>query len=288
MIDFLDSSALNTENCRKTVNAYLEANHGIFGESSKLRKACEYALMNGGKRLRPMIVLMLAEALGFKADVSQVALSIEYFHTASLIADDLPCMDDDDERRSQPSLHRVFGESPALLVSYTLIAAGYSCIEKNVTILKNSALPFSSQAAEIGIQALGNATYNTGVNGATGGQFLDIFPPDLSLPTIREIFHKKTVSLFEIAFVYGWLFGGGDIQKISQVKQLASHFGMAFQIADDLDDMIQDEQNKRPLNMGLLLGKEKAQQLLAEEIKNYALLLTELQLDCPFLKNLIK
>ena len=92
-----------------------------FGEKTKLRDACEYALTNGGKRFRPLIVLLIAEALGHGMNVYPSALSVEFFHTASLIADDLPCMDNDDERREKPSLHKVYGESIALLASYALI-----------------------------------------------------------------------------------------------------------------------------------------------------------------------
>jgi geranylgeranyl diphosphate synthase type II len=118
---------------QKLIVSKIEENLPAFGPKSKLRDACEYALMNGGKRLRPAIVFMTAEALGFEVDVTQAALSIEYFHTASLVADDLPCMDDDDERRSKPSVHKAFGESEAILVSYALIAQCSGCLEKAAT-----------------------------------------------------------------------------------------------------------------------------------------------------------
>src|SRR5271156_3490863 len=89
----------------------IQDNMAALGPRNKLRDACEYALMNGGKRMRPAIVLMMAKALGYGADVSQAALCIEYFHTASLVADDLPCMDDDDIRRNKPSIHKKYGEA---------------------------------------------------------------------------------------------------------------------------------------------------------------------------------
>ena len=181
----------------------------ILGPKNHLRDACEYALLNGGKRIRPAIVLMLAKALGLEADVMPCALAIEFFHSASLVADDLPCMDDDDERRHKPSVHKKYGENLAILVSYALIAAGYNGYAQNALKLKHASLPHSAQSDHICVFTLENATYNTGLNGATGGQFLDIFPPDLSLPTLREVMHKKTVSLFEISFVSGWLYGGG-------------------------------------------------------------------------------
>src|SRR5262245_27795239 len=73
-----------------------------IGPKSQLRDACEYALLNGGKRFRPALVLMIAKALGYETNVFPAAMGIEFFHTASLIADDLPCMDDDDKRREKP------------------------------------------------------------------------------------------------------------------------------------------------------------------------------------------
>ncbi len=264
----------------------IHANMSLLGPKTKLREACEYALTNGGKRIRPIIVLQVAEALGYNADVTHAALAIEYFHTASLVADDLPCMDDDDERRSKPSVHKTYGEAVALLVSYALIAAGYSCLERNAKSLKQSGLPFASLSDHICVLALENATFYTGLEGATGGQFLDIFPPNLHLETLREVIHKKTVSLFEISFVFGWLYGGGAIEKLPLVKQAASHFGMAFQIADDLGDMLQDCENERVVNMANVFGVEAAQQMLQKEAEGYRQTLAQLGLDTPELLQL--
>lgn len=244
-----------------------------------LRQACEYALLNGGKRFRPSLVLMFADALGHEADVTGAALAIEYFHTASLVVDDLPSMDDDDLRRSKPSTHKVYGEATALLVSYALIAAGYHHIALNARDIKNATHPIATDSNLLGLMALENAAYNTGLMGATGGQFLDIFPPDLNLPTLRDVIHKKTVSLFEIAFVFGWLFGGGNPEALPLVKKAASHFGMAFQIADDLDDMEQDAKNGRKVNMAVVFGLEAAQNMFSEEIMGYRKTLKELNLE---------
>src|SRR5688572_22103732 len=96
-----------------------------LGPKTTLRDACEYALFSGGKRFRPALVLMIANALGYEVDVLPAAMGIEFFHTASLIADDLPCMDNDDERRNKPTTHRLYGESTSLLATYALISAGY-------------------------------------------------------------------------------------------------------------------------------------------------------------------
>lgn len=271
---------------KQHVDALLQERIDALGGGSLLRDACGYALINGGKRVRPVIVLMIAEALDFRADVTDAALAIEYFHTASLVADDLPCMDDDDERRQKPSLHKVYGDATALLVSYALIAAGYECLAKNAEKLRLSSQPFSQNSDRICTLALENATYNTGLNGATGGQFLDVFPPDLALATLREVIHKKTVSLFEISFVFGWLYGGGNVEHLPTVKKAASHFGMAFQMADDLGDIEQDIVNGRKVNLANVCGKLAVQQMFHEEIRLYLSTLQELNLDSEPLRHL--
>src|SRR5437016_8742652 len=102
-----------------------------FGEKTELRDACEYSLQTGGKRFRPAIVYMVTDALKSKNDVTDAALAVEFFHTASLIADDLPCMDNDDFRRGRPTTHKVYPESVALLASFALIAAGFEYIAMN-------------------------------------------------------------------------------------------------------------------------------------------------------------
>lgn len=249
-----------------------------LGPKTELRDACEYALLNGGKRFRPALVYLISEALGGQHDVSPAAMAIEFFHTASLIADDLPCMDNDDMRRNKPSLHKAFGEATALLASYALISAGYGLLAENAKMIKG-------EANQICILALENVTKNTGFFGATGGQFLDIFPKNLSENGVLEILHKKTVSLFEISFVLGWLFGGGEPKKLNEVKKFASHFGIAFQIADDFQDAEQDAQNKRKINIVNICGRQRAKQLFDQELSAYQTMAKKLKIDStPLLK----
>lgn len=262
-----------------SIEKALRENISQLGPKNSVRDACEYALINGGKRFRPSLVLMIAKALNFGADVFPAAIGIEYFHTASLIADDLPCMDNDDERRNKPATHRVYGESTALLATYALIAAGYACLAQNARLIKNSNHPFSSESNHLCVLALENATFNTGLQGATGGQLMDLSPPNLSLEVLREVIHKKTVTLFEISFVLGWLFGGGDAAGLDLVKKCAAHFGMAFQIADDIDDRAQDIANNHPLNIANVIGLEDAKRMFHEEMKLFHLTLSELKLN---------
>src|SRR5262249_40545426 len=159
---------------------------------------------------------------------------------------------------SKPSLHKAYDESTALLGSYALIAAGYGCLAKNARHLGQAQLPYASQADLICTLALENVTYNTGLSGATGGQYLDIYPPEITLGEAKKVIHYKTVSLFEISFVLGWLYAGGDIAKLDIVKKAAAHFGLAFQIVDDLEDEEQDIINARKINISAIVGRHQA------------------------------
>lgn len=244
-----------------------------LGPAGPLRDACAYALLGKGKRVRPALVLMLAEALGRKEDAMQAALAIEFFHTASLIADDLPCMDNAVERRGQPALHCVYGEATALLATYALIAAGYGAIAEN------SRLMLLDDKGQRCMLALEQVSRNTGLYGATGGQFSDLSLEAPSLSSVQEVLHQKTVTLFESAFVLGWLFGGGEIHALEKVKAIAGHFGMAFQIADDLEDQEEDRLQSRQANLALWLGEAGARVRLAQELTAFRHQLSSLDLE---------
>ena len=252
----------------------IEGSISLMGEKTKLRDACEYALMNGGKRFRPIIVMLVSEALGKNFDVTNSALAVEFFHTASLIADDLPSMDNEKKRRNKPVLHRVFGESVALLASYTFISFGYEMIAKNAKVLKEKNFIDSFSSNRLCSLAIEEVSKVAGIFGATNGQFLDLFPPDNSIETILRIMKQKTASLFEIAFILGWLFGSGDVKKLKKVKDTAHHFGMAFQIYDDIKDSEKDKKNFK-VNIANALGHKKSLKMLKEE-----LLLFEKGLEC--------
>jgi geranylgeranyl diphosphate synthase, type II len=239
-----------------------------FGPPSTLRDAIAYALKNG-KRFRPAIAYLVAKALGHEENVTDAAVAIEYFHTASLIADDLPCMDNDDERREHPSLHKAFNEATAILASYALIAAGYDKIREGAEKLGRP---------DIGMLALENASVNTGILGATGGQYHDLYPKTFDEAYILDIIDKKTGTLFEISFVFGWLFGGGDLSLLDTVKQAALSFGRAFQISDDFLDL---EQDGNGMNYPAIAGTEQAMHLLKKELNLYYTSLKNLSLETP-------
>lgn len=235
-------------------------------EEGDLFAACEYALKNGGKRIRPILILLTSEALGKEA--MDAALAIEFFHTASLIADDLPMMDDEDERRKKPSLHKVFGESISLLASYSLIAKGYELLSKKSDNPSRSLLAIH-EASSLG-----------GIRGAAGGQYLDLFPVDRSLAAHEIMVYRKTGALFETSFILGWILGGGDLSKLDDVRKCSFKLGKAFQIADDILDMEEDRKRKAS-NYALLLGAKEAKLMFRETVEGFEEDLRSLALLTP-------
>lgn len=249
----------------------------FLGKKTPLSQACEYALQGGGKRVRPLIVILIQEALQ-KKRIPEAALSVEFFHTASLIADDLPCMDNDDFRRNNPSLHLAVGETTALLASYALISSAYEMIERAASQLN----------PEAGMVALKLASRCAGISGATGGQYADLFEKGRDWETIEWIINQKTGTLFEVAFAFGWIFGGGALDRLDEIKKLAYHFGMAFQIGDDLLDFKEDSKHKNPINTALCLGKEEALKRCLREIERFKEGLKALNLETKGFEELLQ
>lgn len=229
-----------------------------MGEDTPLRKACEYAMKGGGKRLRPALVWMVAESLDSKSSVDLAALAVEFFHISSLITDDLPCMDNDDFRRGVPTTHKVFSEATAILASFALTSAGFEAITRIPIV--------SSNAYEILKTATCKASRAIGLHGLIGGQYLDTNPPNLERETIHTMIEKKTVVLFDLALTFGWIFGGGSLDRLHDVTALGVHFGRAFQILDDLLDMEQDIAAKKQINYALLFGEDAAKKQLLHDV----------------------
>lgn len=234
--------------------------HQFGQKNSAIRSPVEYALMSGGKRIRPMLVCMFAKGLNKNRPVLDSAVAVEYIHTSTLIADDLPCMDNDDERRGVPTVHKAFNEASALLASYALISGAYSCIYSNAKTLKS--LGYSSQEVDVAYDyILLSIDKNFGAEGILGGQFEDMFCKPEQKIDAELIIKKKTGSLFEISSISGWLFGGGNPEAIGFIKEFSTSFGMLFQIQDDLCDLHKD-QAKSGLNYALLFGEQYAKNVV--------------------------
>lgn len=212
----------------KVLVAYLEEQSNSNGT---LHQAMHYSLTAGGKRIRPLLLLATIQALG--GEVSQgyeAAAALEFIHTYSLIHDDLPAMDDDDLRRGKPTNHKVYGEDIAIL-------AGDGLLTQAFEILAGSLLPPSKKVALI--LALAQAA---GPNGMVAGQVEDMEGENqaLSLAALKAVHEKKTGELLKFAVYAGGLIAevSADVERL--LLDFATHFGLAFQILDDILDVIGD------------------------------------------------
>lgn len=196
-------------------------------------KAMKYSLSNGGKRLRPILVLEFCKMCG--GDVEKAlpyACAIEYVHTYSLIHDDLPCMDNDDMRRGKPSCHKMYGEATALLAGDALLTHAFEiCAEAELSDSQN-------------VRAVSLLSQNAGVGGMIGGQVIDLKfeQGDPSISDILTVHRLKTGALISAACILGCIAANADEEKIALASRYAYLIGTAFQIRDDLLDIVGDEQ----------------------------------------------
>ncbi|MCM1114433.1 MAG: polyprenyl synthetase family protein [Clostridium sp.] len=195
--------------------------------------AMKYSLSNGGKRIRPVLVLEFAKACGgTREDSLALACAVEYIHTYSLIHDDLPCMDDDDLRRGRPSCHKEFDEATALLAGDALLTHAFE-------IIASSDISDSKKARAVALLA-----QNSGVGGMIGGQAIDLIIEDGN-PTINElitVYKLKTGALISAACLMGCISAEASNEQFIAASKFAYSLGVAFQIQDDVLDIIGDEQ----------------------------------------------
>ncbi len=196
-----------------------------------LFRAMRYSLLAGGKRLRPILTLNFARVCGLDAeDALPFAAALEMVHTYSLIHDDLPCMDDDDYRRGAPTCHKVYGEAGAVLAGDALLTAAF-------TRLAMAKLP--ADRIVQAVQMLGECA---GELGMVGGQMLDLEGENqrLSEDEIGAIHVRKTGALIGAACTLGVIAAGGSEEQMDSAAQYAAGIGLAFQIRDDMLDVIGD------------------------------------------------
>ena len=195
----------------------------------QLFSAMRYSLLAGGKRLRPIFVFDFCRMCGGEwQDAVQFAAAVEMIHTYSLIHDDLPCMDNDDFRRGKPTNHKVFGEAMAVLAGDALLTAAFG------------QLSGSSLNAETRIKAVEVLANCSGELGMVGGQVLDIMSEERAC-TEEEVFAiqtRKTGALIRASCILGVLAGNGTAKQVSAAAEFASCLGLAFQIRDDILDVI--------------------------------------------------
>ena len=240
----------------------------------KLVAACRYSLLNGGKRLRPILVYLTAELFNAdNADLDRIACAIECVHSYSLVHDDLPAMDDDELRRGRPTCHIAYDEATAILVGDALQCLAFETITEsqlNGTNVNNQ--------LKI-VNTLANAS---GLLGMCGGQALDIAATDSVITlTQLELVHKlKTGALLKSAIKMGALAGNANELEIAALARYAEAIGLAFQVQDDILDVEGDthtlgkpqgsdiEANKAtyPALLGIEGAKDKARNLVNQAI----------------------
>jgi geranylgeranyl pyrophosphate synthase len=197
-----------------------------------LRNALEKTLGNPGSLVRSQIVLQMAAACGVPdLHARKLAIALEYFHTASLLFDDLPCMDNAVERRGAPCVHVEYGESGAILTALAIINRAYALSWQAV-----AAAPPERQT-----EALAYIEQHLGVSGLLNGQSLDLHYSTLAhdLRTTEQIAVGKTISLIRLTVVLPALVGGAPPEELRLLDRVARYWGLSYQIVDDLKDVLQ-------------------------------------------------
>ena len=229
------SLELNSERTEAALEAFFEKKSDI-GSLETVKKAQCYSLLGGGKRIRPYLVNEVCAMLGGDIDASMpFAMAVEMIHTYSLIHDDLPCMDDDDMRRGKPTNHKVFGEATAVLAGDALLTNAFLAAAFNTKV--------SSQTLTDAVALISEAAGDAGM---IGGQMIDMEGESkaLSFEELLTLHSLKTGKMIELSAALGALAAGytKESREFSLVCSYARKIGLAFQVVDDILDVIGDEQ----------------------------------------------
>jgi geranylgeranyl diphosphate synthase type II len=217
------------DDLRERVEAYLETLHfSDDGVTAGLEEAMRYSLLAGGKRIRPVLALATARAIGRdEADFLPLAAAVELIHTYSLIHDDLPAMDDDDLRRGRPTCHVAYGEDVAILAGDALYAEAFRHV-----------LTHQQGEPRDVLEALSELAAATGVNGMVGGQFLDVADGAPSGPEgLRTLHGLKTGRLIGASVECVLIIAGKQAPATMPYRTFAAELGVLFQIVDDILDV---------------------------------------------------
>ena len=192
-------------------------------------EAMRYSLFAGGKRLRPILLMASAEAVGGKGtDYLHVACGMEMIHTHSLIHDDLPAMDNDDYRRGKLTNHKIYGEGMAILAGDALLTLAFQIMLSQPNV-----------EPEILGQVVKETATATGAYGMVGGQAVDLTSEGKTIDTdtLKYMHQAKTGALFKAALRNGAILASANSKQLDRLTDYAEHFGLAFQITDDILDV---------------------------------------------------
>lgn len=260
MKEFLKSKISEIE---KELDRYTKVKNN---RQSEIYDAMRYSVMAGGKRLRPVIMLLSCEMCGgTDKDVMPFACALEMIHTYSLIHDDLPAMDNDDLRRGKPTNHVVYGEGMAIL-------AGDALLNKAMEVAMSADV-----APEIKVKAAAALFAASGTEGMIGGQVIDIKNSPMSAEELENLHLLKTGALIRAAGNVGAIVGRGNDAEIEAIDMYCKSLGIAFQIQDDILDVkgseaelgkpIGSDKSNNKTTYVTLFGLEKAEELAEEYTK---------------------
>lgn len=213
-----------------------------------------YCIFSGGKRFRPILAIGAAEALGKPGQIAlSAACAYEMIHCFSLAHDDLPCMDDDDERRGKPTAHKVYGEASALLAGDGLSIWAFHEISR---------LP-EGVSAEVGIRLIQDLAVASGHPGMVGGQVLDMAAREVSMTQefLESIHRAKTGALIRGSVRAGALLAGANEEQLASLSRYGELVGLVFQMTDDILDA---EDDPEEVSYPALLGLEETKRLVRE------------------------
>jgi geranylgeranyl diphosphate synthase type II len=202
------------------------------GRSQSVWRAMRYGLFPGGKRIRPILTLAAGELFGAREEtLLPFACAIEMIHTYSLIHDDLPSLDDDDVRRGEPTVHKVFGEGVALLAGDALLTEAFHLMSKPDAV--------RSLPADLVLNLISEVSHAAGFAGLVGGQAFDLETEgkDVDLATVEYIHVRKTGALILVSLRIGAQLARANPDDLRRISRFGEYLGLAFQIADDILDM---------------------------------------------------
>jgi geranylgeranyl diphosphate synthase type II len=266
------------------MRSYLKQRWGDKGLSAadKLLQSAEYSLFTGGKRFRPQVIFLVAEALGCASDrVLPWAAAVEMVHTYSLIHDDLPCMDDDDTRRGQPTNHRVYGEALALLAGDALLTEAFTLIGQAY-----------KDAPEVGMQLVSELGQAAGLTGMIAGQVIDIQMLDgkhegqISRQDLEKMQALKTGALILVAVRGAALVSRATDTELEALTAYGRQLGLAFQLADDILDY--DPNSAEASGYPSLIGIDETQKLLKATTDQALVALKNINQDAAGLRALVE